>query len=234
MKALAVIAFLFVLGTESAHAEGKATYPTAAPFERYRIADRQSEIALARGAAPPSISADAEVMVLGEKGYEVAAKGKNGWVCFIERSWTGDFSDPEFWNPKIMSPNCFNPPAARTVLPQYLERARWIVAGLDKPKLIERARAAFAKKEFVVPEAGSFSFMLSKESYLNDEVGGPGLPHVMFFVPHGQGAVWAAGLDGSPVFGAEASDVEPTVLFVPVRRWSDGSPGPAATVQHHH
>jgi hypothetical protein len=50
----------------------KGPYPTMAPVEQYRIADRQVEIALARSAAPPSISADAEVLVLGDGGYEVA------------------------------------------------------------------------------------------------------------------------------------------------------------------
>jgi len=234
MKAFALLSLLLMAGLGAANAQGKpGSYPAAAPFEKYRMADPQVEIALARSAAPPSISADAEVMVLGEKGYEVTAKGKNGWVCFIERSWTASFDAPEFWNPKIMAPNCFNPPAVKSVLPQYLARTRWVVAGLDRTQLIERTRAAFSKNEFVVPEPGSFSFMLSKESYLDDEVGGPGLPHVMFFVPHGQGATWAAGWEESPVFGTEASEVEPTVLYVPVRRWSDGSPGPAATDHRH-
>jgi hypothetical protein len=233
MRALALLS-LSLLGLGSAYAQQKPDpYPARLPMEKYHI-DQQTEIAMARSAAPPSISADAEVMVLGENGYEVAVKGKNGFVCFIERSWTASFDDPEFWNPKVKAPNCFNPPAARRVLPHYIERTKWIVAGLDRAQLIEKARTAMASRQLVSPEPGSFSFMLSKESYLNDEVGGPGLPHVMFFVPHGQAAAWAAGWEESPVFGVEASDVEPTVLFVPVRRWSDGSPGPAATDHRHH
>src|SRR4029077_6786258 len=92
----------------------KTPYPEMAPAEQYRIANREDEIALARSAAPPSISGDAEVLVLGSHGYETAVKGKNGFVCFVQRSWTAGFDDPEFWNPKIRGPNCFNPPAART------------------------------------------------------------------------------------------------------------------------
>ena len=55
-----------------------APYPKMAPVDQYLIADRNAEIALARSAAPSSISNDADVMVLGDRGYETAVKGKNG------------------------------------------------------------------------------------------------------------------------------------------------------------
>jgi hypothetical protein len=233
MRPFAFLALLFLLAPAAAQQKAAATYPAMAPVERYRIPDRQAEIALARSAAPPSVSAQAEVLVLGDQGYEVAVKGKNGFVCFVERSWTAAFEDEEFWNPKLRAPNCFNPPAVKSVLPQYLERTRWVLAGVGKPQMMEKARSAYASHEFVAPEAGSFSFMLSKEGYVSDEADGPWLPHVMFFVPHGQSAVWGAGFEGSPVYGRDASAFEPTVLFVPVRRWSDGSPGPAPADHHH-
>ncbi|HUJ24856.1 MAG TPA: hypothetical protein VLW85_02480 [Myxococcales bacterium] len=217
-----------------ARAQEKAgRYPTMAPAEQYLESSRDGEIALARSAAPPSVSDGAEVLVLGRHGYETAVKGKNGFVCFVERSWTAGFQDPEFWNARERAPNCFNPPAVRTVLPQYLRRAEWVMAGASLPQVIEKTRAEFEAGRFVVPEAGSFSFMLSRQGYLSDEAGGPWLPHVMFFVPHGQAAAWAAGLEGSPVLGAEAGPYEPSVLFIPVRRWSDGSPGPAPVAHTH-
>ena len=208
-----------------------AAYPAMAPIAHYRISARDDEVALARSAAPPSISKDAEVLVLGDRGYETAVKGKNGFVCFIERSWDAGFDDPQFWNPKLRAPNCFNPPAVRTVLPQYLKRTEWVLAGVGRQEMKAKARSAFASHEFKSPEPGAFSFMLSKDGYVSDDADGPWLPHVMFFVPHGQAAVWAAGLEGSPVMGKDGSDIEPTVLFVPVRRWSDGSPAPPANPQ---
>jgi hypothetical protein len=209
-------------------------YDAMAPIDQYRIADRDAEIALARTAAPPSISADAQVLVLGARGYEEAVPGKNGFVCFVERSWAAGFEDPEFWNPKERSPNCFNAPAARTELPQLLKRTEWVLAGVSKEELKERTRAAFADKTFEPPAPGSISLMLSPKGYLSDQAGGPWLPHVMLFVPHGQAAVWGAGLDGSPVLGQEGSDIESTVLFIPVRRWSDGTPAPPPTTPHTH
>lgn len=204
----------------------RATYPEMAPAEQYRIAPREDEIALARTAAPPSISGDAQVLVLGSHSYETAVKGGNGFVCFVERSWAAGFDDPDFWNPRLRAPNCFNPSAARTELPQYLKRTEWVLAGATKQVLIEKTRAAFASHTFKFPEPGAFSFMLSKNGYLGDDAAGPWLPHVMFFLPHGQAANWGAGKEGSPILGQDGSAIESTVLYIPVRRWSDGSPGP--------
>src|SRR5580765_7836961 len=210
----------------------KTAYPEMAPADQYRIAKREDEIALARSAAPPSISGDAEVLVLGSHGYETAVKGKNGFVCFVQRSWTAGFDAPEFWNPKIRGPNCFNPPAARTELLQELKRTEWVLAGATRQQMIERTRAAIASHDFKAPEAGALSFMLSKNGYLGDAAGGPWLPHVMFFLPHGQAADWAANKEGSPVIGQDAGDIESTVLFIPVRSWSDGSPAPPPPRKH--
>jgi len=210
----------------------KTPYLEMAPAEQYRIANREDEIALARSAAPPSISGDAQVLVLGGHGYEEAVKGKNGFVCFVERSWTAGFDDPEFWNPRLRAPNCFNPAAARTELPRYLKRTEWVLAGATRQQLIERTRAAVASHEFKAPEAGAFSFMLSKRGYLSDAAAGPWLPHVMFFLPHGQAENWGAGKEGSPVIGQDGSAIESTVLFIPVRSWSDGSPAPPPPEKH--
>lgn len=229
------ILVLFLLSPLSVAQETKPTpYAAMAPIEQYLIADPKDEIALARSAAPPSISADAEVLVLGRRGYQTAVKGSNGFVCFVERSWTAGFDDAEFWNPRLRGPNCFNPVAVRSVLPQYLQRTEWVLAGVGRAQMIEKARAAFASGHFTAPEAGALSFMLSKQGYLSDDSAGPWLPHVMFFVPHGQAMAWGAGLKDSPILGTDSSSFEPSVLFVPVRRWSDGSPVPSPSTEHHH
>jgi len=65
--------------------DAKTTYPSMAPIEQY-LMDRTAEIALARSAAPESISGDAEVLVLRRHGFETAVKGKNGFACIVERS----------------------------------------------------------------------------------------------------------------------------------------------------
>lgn len=210
----------------------KTAYPEMAPVEQYRIASRAEEIALARSAAPPSISKDATVLVLGNRGYETAVKGSNGFVCFVERSWDAPFDAPEFWNPKLRGPNCFNAAAVRSELPQLLKRTEWVLAGATRDQIIEKTKAAVASHEFKDPEPGALSFMLSKNGYLSDDAAGPWLPHVMFFLPHGSAADWGADKEGSPVIGQDGSTIETTVLFVPVRSWSDGSPAPPPATKH--
>lgn len=234
MNALSILLLLLLSGVAGAQAGKPQAYPAMAPVGQYLIADAQEEIALARTAAPPSISSDAEVLVLGRHGYEKAVAGHNGFVCFVERSWTAGFGDAEFWNPKIRGPNCFNRPAARTVLPQYLQRTKWALDGLSEAQMMEKARAAFASHQFTLPAAGSLSFMLSKEGYLGDAAGGPWRPHMMFFIPHGQAQIWGAGLKASPVVGSDGGAFEPSVVFIPVPRWSDGSPAPLPALKHQH
>jgi hypothetical protein len=208
-------------------------YPTMAPAQQYRIASRADEIALARTAAPPSISRDAKILVLGVHGYETAVPGHNDFVCFVERSWTAGFDDPEFWDPTIRAPNCFNPPAVRTVLPQYLKRTEWALAGATREQLIDKTTAAIASHEFEAAAPGAFSFMLSKSGYLGFQAHGPWLPHVMFFVPYGQVHAWGADAADSPVLGQDGRKIDITTLYIPVRTWSDGSLAPLPGAAHH-
>ena len=182
----------------------KAPYPAMAPVEQYRVASVAEEVALARSAANVSVSGDAEVMVLGSRGYETAAKGKNGFVCLVERSWATTFDDPQFWNPKLRAPHCFNAAAARSVMPAYLKRTELVLSGLPKQQVEARMKEAVAKKVIAEPEEGSMCYMMSKQGYLNDSAG-HWHPHVMFFLPTTKAASWGANLDGSPVFAVQGA-----------------------------
>jgi len=223
--ALAIFALVFVLIVAwSAQAQdAKAPYPTMAPLQQYLIPDRNAEIALARTAAPASISSDAEVLVLGRHGYETAVKGSNGFVCLVERAWNAPFDNPEFWNPQNRSPDCYNPPAARTILPLILKRAELVLAGQSKDQ-IRKGVEAFGRKEVPALQPGAMCYMLSKEAYLTDQ-GSHNLAHLMFYVP--EGTAWGADLAGSPVqvldqqiLGAPSPI---SMYIIPVRRWSDGT-----------
>jgi len=208
----------------SAGAEDKKNpYPAMAPLAQYMMATPAEEIALARTAAPPSIAGDAGVMVLGNHGYETAVKGKNGFVCIVERGWAANFEDTVFWNPKNRSPICFNAPAVRSVLPAYLERTQWVITGVSKSDMMSRTKAQLKAKNYVLPEPGAMSYMLSKQGYLNDAAG-HWHPHVMFWVANSSdAAAWGENADGSPVL-AQKMDPEPiTIFFIPVKKWSDGT-----------
>ncbi len=194
-----------------------------APLEQYRIASQADEIALARSAAPTSISSQAGVLTLGARGYETAAKSKNGFVCLVLRAWSGGFDDPEFWNPKARSPICYNPAAVRSVMPTDLVRTRWVLAGASRTEMIDRTKAAIAAHKIKAPEVGAMSYMISKSGYLNDR-DGHWHPHLMFFLPRMKPAQWGANTPGGAVM-ADDTSLEPlTVFFVPVQKWSDGTP----------
>ena len=138
------IALAVMLGTawHVTAQDAKATYSRMAPLDQYLMEDPGSEIALARSAVPESISRDAEVLVLGRRGYETAIKGKNGFVCMVERSWTAPIDDPDFWNPKLRSPICFNGAAARSYLPRTIKKTDLILAGRTKAQMMEAIVAA--------------------------------------------------------------------------------------------
>lgn len=203
-----------------------SAYPTMGPVEKYLMPNAAAEVAMARTAGPASVSARAEILVLKRTGYVVAVEGTNGWTCFVGRAFQGGFDDPEFWSWKNRSAVCLNPPAVQSVLSQYVALAKWALAGATREQLAQKSRAAYASHQFSDPAPGSFSFMLSKESYLNDEVKGPWRPHVMLFIAYNQMNTWAAGFDGSPILVPPAGTYrpyQPMTIDIPVQRWSDGS-----------
>jgi hypothetical protein len=161
--AIKSFALLVVLGTAyQAMAQDATTpYPNMAPIEQY-LMDRTAEIAMARSAAPESISRDAEIRVLGRHGYETAVKGKNDFVCMVERSWISPIDDPGFWNPKGRAPICFNAAAARTYLPRVIKKTELILAGSTKAQMIETITSAVEKKELPAMESAAMCYMLSK------------------------------------------------------------------------
>ena len=206
-------------------AQSKTQYPSMDALARYLMPDRNTEIALARSAAPDSISHDAKVLVLGPHGYETAVEGKNGFVCLVERGWMAGFDNAEFWNPKIRGPICFNPPAARSILPMTYKRTEMVLAGQSKAQ-IKEGITAFAKKELPALEPGAMTYMMSKSAYLTDG-GDHNMAHLMFYTPLMDGAAWGADLPKSPVmlnpqFAMEGMDV----FVVGTGMWSDGTLAP--------
>jgi hypothetical protein len=222
--ALKGIALGFLLGTlwHASAQDAKTPYPNMARVEQYLMGNRESEIALARSAAPSSISRDAEVMVLGRHGYEAAVQGKNGFVCMVERSWTAPIDDPDFWNPKLRAPICFNAAASRSYLPRVMRKTDLILSGRTKAQMMEAIVAGIDKKELPAMETGAMCYMLSKQGYLNDSAG-HWHPHLMFFVSQVEPAEWGADLAGSPIVALRDTWEGVTVFLVPVKEWSDGT-----------
>ncbi len=229
IKALVFIIPILSLRPACAPAQtGKAPYPVMAPLDQYLIPDEKAEIALARSAAPASISDAAEVMVLRRDGYATAVKGSNGFVCIVERSWANTTDHPEFWNAKIRAPHCFNAAASRTVLPIFLKKTKLVLAGKSQAQIHAAVTSALETKELPALAAGSMAYMMAKQQYLNDD-GKSWHPHVMFYVSGDAGKSWGANLPGSPVLAANDPEQRITTFMVLAGTWSDGTPGPSTT-----
>jgi hypothetical protein len=212
-----------------ARGQGATTaYPSMAPVEQYMIADRGAEVALARSAAPAAISGGATVMVMGRAGYETAAKGTNGFVCIVQRSWTAGVDDPGFWNPKLRAPICFNALAAQSYLPLVVKKTALILAGRSKAEMFDSVRVALDRKELPLAPPGAMCYMMSKQQYLGDR-GKAWYPHIMFFSPPAHAVAWGANLPGSPVLADSAPEDRVTIFMVPVAQWSDGTAAPVYT-----
>jgi hypothetical protein len=196
-SALMSIALVVMFGAawEAKAQDTKIPYPRMAPIDQYLMADRNAEIAMARSAAPKAISGDAEVLVLGRHGY-----------------------------PKMRGPICFNPPAARSILPLTIKRTELVLAGLSKAQIIDGIKA-FETRELPALEPGAMCYMMSSQGYLNDSAG-HWLPHLMFYIPLTDAKVWGADLPGSPVMLNPQFQGAPepiTEFMIPVGHWSDGT-----------
>jgi hypothetical protein len=217
--------------------EASVTYPKMAPIEQYLMADRDAEIALARSAAPESVSHEATILVLGRTGYETAVAGRNGFVCMVDRGWTAPLGWPERWNPRIRAAGCLNPQAARSIVPIAELRTRMVMAGRSDAEIVSALETAFTHKRLPELESGAMAYMMSRSAYLTDE-GAHNMPHVMFYTRVRNSADWGANVAGSPVLASPfwlfSSKNEPRVKGLPpmivflvgLSTWSDGTAVP--------
>ena len=221
------IAATFAIALLFAPAAQAEDYSAMAPIDQYLMA-RPDEIALAKSAAPPAVADHATILVLTRHGYETAIAGTNGFVCAVERAWMSQYDFPQFWNPHMRGPLCYNPPAVRSILPYTIRRTELVLAGRSKTDIA--AAIANNVRDHALPplEAGAMTYMMSKQGYLNDDARN-WTPHLMFYFPRAAGANWGADLPGAPPmlnpqFQQSAEAI--SVIMVPVTHWSDGTPAP--------
>lgn len=141
------------------------------------ILDRAREVALARSAAPPEISADATVLVLvrGE-GFRVAEEGSNGVTCLVNRSW-----------PRAVEPHCFDREGSRTILQVHMREMELKERGWSKDAIHADIAEGFRTGRFVPPSRPAMSWMMSAGQDLYDDDGthvGAWKPHLMIYHPY--------------------------------------------------
>ena len=136
-------------------------------------------------------------------------------------------------NQKNRSPICYNPQAARTILPITYMRTKLVLAGKSKAEVKEGMKAAVENKELPALEPGAMCYMMSKQAYLTDkgitQDGAHTLAHMMFYTQQINPADWGANMDNSPILvdPRQKGDPEPINIFMMLTgSWSDGSPAP--------
>ncbi len=228
MRSIAIT--VFVLGAMDASAQNQNSqrpnpYKEMAPIESYLI-ERDEEIRLAKSAAHEGVSGEATIMVLTRKGYEIANLGANGFVCLVDRSFTGPWDNPEFWNPKHIDPICYNPAAVKVVLPHDTMRTNMAWKGYSKDKMRSEIQRAYGAGKLLPPVGGELAFMMSKEQFLGDDIG-HWHPHIMLYTP--KSTYFELGAIGkhAPCVPFEGQNEIMTTVLIRVPHWSDGSPGPA-------
>ena len=224
MKALSggFVLALCVLTSASSAEPAKTAWPKMAPVADYLI-PRDAEIALARSSAPGSIAKDAEVMVFTKTGFQTAVKGTNGFVCLVARSWSAGFDDPNFWNPKVRAPICYNALAAESQVPETVKRTQVALAGGSETQIQQALKSAIDNGTLPVAKPGSLSYMMSKGTYFSQDQG-HWVSHLMFYMPQTDLKSWGVGAAKSPVIGYNFPDERLTIFLIPIGRWSDGTP----------
>ena len=226
MAMTGILMALFTGATAVQAGDAVTRYADMAALDQY-LMPREQEIAMARSAAPASISGSAAVWVLTAEGYVSAATGSNGFACLVERSWSASVDDPEFWNPRLRAPICFNAAAASYLVPLLQLKTRAVIETRSKGSMSERVHRALEHDELPALPAGAMCFMMSRAGYLGDQ-NGHWHPHLMFFERHTTPAAWGANSAGSPVIAFSDPLDEVTTFLVPVQYWSDGSAETAA------
>src|SRR5690348_10186856 len=149
-------------------------------------ANLETEYALS--SLPPRLRSAATVYLLDPaKGYYVAKKGTNGFVCLITRT---NWEWSEF-RKDLFAPMGFDAQGAKTILPMYLDAATMRASGKFTPPQIKDTVANRVRKGFYKsPTVGGVCYMLAP--IMRVYTGKPGdnnvmtmnMPHYMFYAPY--------------------------------------------------
>jgi hypothetical protein len=147
---------------------------------------RETEIALARSAAPADISAKARVWVWNGSAYVVADSGTSTVNCFVSRQWV----------PSV-EPHCMDEEGSATILPILMRKVELYAQGKTDPEVERDIAARIRSGAFKLPRRPAVTYMMSGAQ---DLVGGNGTavgawqPHLMIYYPNWTGE--QAGLAG--------------------------------------
>jgi hypothetical protein len=134
------------------------------------------EAALARSAAPSSISAGSRVMVLTDTGYVVGEAGTSSVTCVVNRSWRHS-----------VEPHCYDSEGALTVMQIELRRNYLRHAGKTEAEITADIGAGLLSGKYRLPSRPALSYMMSPRQVLYGDDGklaGKWRPHLMIYYPY--------------------------------------------------
>jgi hypothetical protein len=135
----------------------------------------EEEIALARSAAPGSVSGDASIWVLGAEGYRLAVEGPGAAACYVSRDWRAS-----------VEPHCFDSEGAATIMRMHMHRVELLHAGVGVEDADRAVATGLAEGRFRLPRRPAMSWMMSSAQKLVAPDGrevGAWRPHVMIYYP---------------------------------------------------
>ena len=170
-------------------AYGLTAYGQKAPADwELETMPRDLEMDFALSALPPHLRAGATVYTLNpKKGYEVARKGSNGFICFVSRTeW--EWADFRKDHAAAIS---YDAEGSASILPVYLEVARLRATGKYTAAEIKNIILdGFKRGSHKAPSRSGVSYMLGPvmRTYptpdLHDKnVVSMHMPHYMFYAP---------------------------------------------------
>jgi hypothetical protein len=191
--------FLFVVLNGAPLRAQEHKYP---PIGEY-LMEADAETALAKSAAPPNVSDGATIKLLTPSGYKVAHEGTNGFVCMVMRGFAAPtYTPPQLrdlvYDAALRAPICFDPSAARTVMPFYELRTKLGMEGKAPEQIAAGLEAAYAKGELPKRNEVSFAYMWSANQNLGGGVG-HWHPHMMVFSPYYENSMLGNNPFGAPL-----------------------------------
>lgn len=178
-----------------------------------RTLPQAEEIALARSAAPVSVSDSASVYVFTDSVYVLARQGSSGAACYVSRSW-----------PASLEPHCFDREGAATIMLLHMREVELLHRGLSPQQAAREVGSAIMQGKLRLPSRPVMSYMMSAEQSLISDTGQPAgrwRPHVMIYYPFLAAPAQAPDVQAGIITGAGTPTSSIMIVvpeFVTVRR----------------
>lgn len=187
---------------------------------RRAVLPRPVEMALARSAAPGSVTAGARILVLADSGFSVAEQGTTGVTCLVNRSW-----------PDALEPECFDAEASATILPMEIFRTESFHRGIPADRVEREISDGIVAGRFRLPGRPAVVYMMSAGQRLIGDDGKPAgawKPHLMIHYPFLTNEAVGHGAEPDATGGQVVDSGRPTAnLMVIVPEFVPVGGGPA-------